>query len=141
MAALERVGRAWFVAIGLATSAVGFLGVVVPGLPTTVFFIVAAWAFARSSPRLEAWVLSLPRIGRTVSDYRSGLGMPVAAKVAAISMLAISVMASVTFGVASWTARGVIVAAGLVGVAFITWRVPTRERVLAERANLTSSTE
>jgi hypothetical protein len=132
--ALARLSRAWFVVIGLIASAIGFIGVVVPGLPTTVFFIVAAWAFARSSPRLEAWVLGLPRIGRTVRDYREGLGMPRGAKIAAISLLGLSVMLSVTLGVSSWTARAIILAAGAIGVAYILWRVPTREQVLAARA-------
>ena len=50
----SRVARAGWIALGGAAVALGGVGMVVPGLPTTVFFIVAAWAFARSSPRLEA---------------------------------------------------------------------------------------
>src|SRR5690606_22564161 len=42
---------------GLSLVGLGTLGAVVPGLPTTVFFIGAAACFARSSPRLERWVL------------------------------------------------------------------------------------
>ena len=46
----------------------------------TVFFVIAAWCFSRSSPRLERWVLNLPHIGPLVHDYRAGLGIEAALK-------------------------------------------------------------
>jgi len=76
----------WMV-VGLVLVGIGGLGVVLPGLPSTIFFIGAAACFARSDPRLERWVLGLPAIGPTVRDYRLGLGMPRRAKVVAISMI------------------------------------------------------
>lgn len=124
--------RAGWLAVGLVCVGLGGLGIVVPGLPTTVFFIAAAACFSRSSPRLEAWVLGLPGIGPMVRDHRAGLGMPRRAKALASGCI-------VTFvGLALWLAIdhpvviGLVAAAGLVGVAVI-WRVPTREVVLAER--------
>jgi integral membrane protein len=106
--------------------AIGSVGVVVPGLPTTVFFIVAAACFSRSSSRFEQWVLTRPYVGPMVRDYRAGLGMPHRAKVAAIASIV------VVCGLSAFVARGrwwlslVIVGAGAVGVAWIRWRVPTR---------------
>jgi uncharacterized membrane protein YbaN (DUF454 family) len=44
---------------------------VTPLLPTTIFLIAAAWCFARSSPRLEAWLLNHPQFGKTLRDWRS----------------------------------------------------------------------
>jgi uncharacterized membrane protein YbaN (DUF454 family) len=120
----------WLVG-GLLSVAIGGIGVVVPGLPTTVFFIVAAACFSRSSPRFERWVLNLPKIGRTVTDYRAGLGMPRRSKVVAVTMiLAVSTLSAVLVaGPVGWA----IVGLGLVGALFVTFRVPTRERVLAQR--------
>ena len=80
--------RLLYLAGGLLCVGIGGVGVVVPGLPSTVFFIMAAWCFSRSSERLENWVLNLPGIGPLVRDYRSGLGMPRRAKIAAISCIA-----------------------------------------------------
>ena len=79
----------WLVA-GLTCVGVGGVGVIIPGLPTTVFFIMAAWCFSRSSRRLEQWVLDLPRIGPMVHDYRAGLGMPKRAKIVAISSITVA---------------------------------------------------
>ena len=119
----------WLLA-GLLAVGLGAIGVIVPGLPTTVFFIVAAWCFSRSSPRLEQWVLDLPRIGPMVSDYRAGLGIGRRSKVVAVSMMAVMVTISVVLLLDSWMVRGVVVAAGLTGAWFVLLAVPTRETVL-----------
>ena len=124
----------WLVA-GLALVGVGSVGAVVPGLPTTVFFIGAAGCFARSSPRLEQWVLHLPHIGPLVRDYRAGLGMPRLAKITAVTMIVAAVTLSL-FAIPSAVGQLVTVAAALVGIGYILFRVPTRERVLAEREGL-----
>ena len=129
-----RVARVVWLLAGLLAVAVGAIGIVVPGLPTTVCFIVAAWCFSHSSERLERWVLDLPRIGPMVRDFRAGLGMPRRAKVIAISMIVVAVGLSVTFGIDYWPIRAVVLALGAVGVLYIALRVPTRERVLQERA-------
>ena len=125
------VRAAWLVA-GLVSVGIGGVGVVVPGLPTTVFFVVAAACFSRSSPRFERWVLDLPGIGPLVRDHRAGLGMPRRAKILAISMIVVACGASATFGFGTWTPRLVVAGLGAVGVAYILWRVPTREVALAQ---------
>ncbi|MBT8240757.1 MAG: YbaN family protein [Acidimicrobiia bacterium] len=104
----------------------GWIGIVVPGLPTTVFFIIAAWAFAKSNPRLEAWVLELPGVGQAVADYRNGLGMLYRAKVVASVMLVAAVTLSAVVAVDRWVIRVPIVVAGGVGLYWIHFRVPTR---------------
>lgn len=122
----------WFSA-GWFAVALGSLGVIVPGLPTTVFFIVAAACFARCSPRFERWVLDLPRIGPMVRDHRAGLGMRRRAKVAAVTtILAVSTVSGV-FLIANRAVGLAVVGVGLVGAAYVLFRVPTRERVVARR--------
>ena len=129
-----RVARVVWLGAGLAAVALGGIGVVVPGLPTTVFFIIAASCFARSSPRFEAWVLRLPRIGPMVRDHRAGLGMPRRAKAVALVMMWVAIAASGYVLRHRLPIVGVVVTLGLVGTAYILGRVPTRERVVADRA-------
>lgn len=122
----------WFVA-GWVAVALGGIGVVVPGLPTTVFFIIAASCFARSSPRFERWVLNLPRVGPLVRDHRAGLGMPRRAKAWAVGMMVVFAGASAL--VAGHPALSLTIAAlAGIGAWYVTCRVPTRERVLAAGA-------
>ncbi|MGF1599017.1 MAG: YbaN family protein [Acidimicrobiales bacterium] len=117
---------------GLTCVGVGGVGVVVPGLPTTVFFIMAAWCFSRSSRRMERWVLGLPGVGPLVADHRAGLGMPQRAKIMAIGCIVVAVTLS-AFTVGDLLFGAAIAALAAVGVWYIACRVPTRERVLAER--------
>ncbi len=126
--------RAVWLLAGLVCVGIGGVGVVVPGLPTTVFFVAAAWCFSRSSERMERWVLGLPGVGQLVSDYRSGLGMPRRAKVIAIASLTVAVSISAVVALEHPVARVGVAAAGIVGIWWILQRVPTRETVLAERA-------
>ncbi len=117
--------RIVWIPIGLVCVGIGGIGVVVPGLPSTGFFVLAAAAFARSSPRLEAWLLDLPGVGPLVRDYRAGLGMPRGAKVTAIAMMLTAVTISAVVVDPTWL-KVVIVAAGAVGTVVVL-RVPTKQ--------------
>lgn len=123
-----------WISLGWLSVGVGGVGVVIPGLPTTVFFVIAAACFSRSSPRFEQWVLDLPTFGPMVRDYRSGLGMPYRAKVLAITMMWTAIGLSAGFAIDILWIRLSIVGLGAIGTSYILFRVPTRETVLESRA-------
>lgn len=131
--ARHRLARVAWAALGFVGVGLGTLGVVLPGLPTVGPFVFAAWCFSKSSPRFERWVLELPGVGPMVRDHRAGLGMPRRAKVVACSMIVVACTLSITLGVDQAPVRVAIGVAGLVGVGWVLWRVPTREAVLARR--------
>ena len=62
--------RSFHFALGVTATGLAVLGAVLPLLPTTPFLLVAAWAFARSSPRLEAWLVDHARFGPLIADWR-----------------------------------------------------------------------
>ncbi|GAA0504390.1 YbaN family protein [Deinococcus depolymerans] len=117
--------RPLWVALGFVLCGLGVLGLLLPGFPGTVWFILAATCFSRGDPRWEAWLLSRPVVGDLIRDYRAGLGMPRRAKWAACLCITLAVGFSVgripvLAGQVAW------VLVGLAGVLFITRRVPTR---------------
>ena len=67
--------------LGVAATAAAIAGVVLPMWPTTPFALLAAWAFARSSPRLEARLLRHPRLGPPIRNWRERRAIPRSAKV------------------------------------------------------------
>ncbi len=54
------VRRVAYGLLGLVSTALGVIGVWVPGLPTTVFILIAMWAFSKSSQRLHSWLMKIP---------------------------------------------------------------------------------
>lgn len=72
--------------------AIGFVGIFVPGLPTTVFLIAALWGFSRSSIRFQHWLWYHPRLGPPIRDWHSFRVIPPHAKVLAVAMMALSIV-------------------------------------------------
>lgn len=72
--------------------ALGMIGVVVPGLPTVPFLLVAAWAGTRGWPALEQWLLEHPRYGEPILQWRQHGAVSRRAKCAASTMMLISIM-------------------------------------------------
>lgn len=82
--------RPLYVAAGVALVGLGIVGAFVPVMPTTIFLILAAACFARSSPRLEAWIMNHPKYGPGVAAWREHGAIPRRIKVIAIGMMAVS---------------------------------------------------
>jgi uncharacterized protein len=63
----------WMLKVVAVTSlALGVIGAFVPVMPTVPFVLLAAWAAARSSPRLSNWLETHPRMGPHIRDWRRG---------------------------------------------------------------------
>ncbi|WP_185983365.1 YbaN family protein [Aureimonas mangrovi] len=77
-------------ALGSAAVALAAAGVVLPGLPTTPFLLVAVWAFGRSSPELAERLRQHPRFGPALRDWQDRRAVPRRAKVLAVVSMAAS---------------------------------------------------
>jgi uncharacterized membrane protein YbaN (DUF454 family) len=83
---------AWWL-LAYASLGMGILGVFVPGLPTTVFILIAAYAASRGSERLHGYLLSHPRFGPMIRDWHLHRAVSRRAKWAATwTMLACAVI-------------------------------------------------
>lgn len=78
------VGRMLYLAVGWTAVGLALLGVALPLLPTTPFLLVAAWAFAKGSPRLQRWLYAHPRFGPFLTDWRDQGAIPRRAKLMAV---------------------------------------------------------
>ena len=112
--------RIVYIISGLLSVGLGALGVVVPGLPTTPFLLLASWLFYRSSPKLqESW------LGTYIRSYHRHGGMTAPQKAGAIgSMVAMVVLSTFVFIPAGSVARIIVPIAGAVGVLTVIFAVP-----------------
>ena len=77
------MARSFYLLAGVAALLVGLVGAFVPLLPTVPLLILAAFCFARSSPRLEAWLVDHARLGPPIRAWRSRGAIARAGKIAA----------------------------------------------------------
>ncbi|WBY01975.1 YbaN family protein [Ramlibacter tataouinensis] len=83
--------RWFYLALALASLALGIVGIFLPVLPTVPFILLSAWAAARSSPRLLRWLENHRHFGRVISDWRRGGVVARKAKWLATVLMAASV--------------------------------------------------
>ena len=70
----------------------GFIGALIPGMPTTVFLILAAWSASKGWPQMDAWLLKHPKYGSTLLSWPENATVPRKAKWFASIMMLISAM-------------------------------------------------
>lgn len=88
----------WF-CLGIFFVALGTVGVLLPGLPTTPFMLLAAACFARSSKRFYNWVITNPIFGEQVLRYRAGHGLRPGVKRLAASLAGLFMGYAALFGI------------------------------------------
>lgn len=125
----HRALRPLFLGLGLVFVGLGYVGYVVPGMPGTVFMILALWAFKKSSPRFEDWLLNKSLAGPILRDWEDGRSMRKRTKFVAIGMMWASILIS---GIVIWPRRSAVwlepvLLACAVGVSIYIWTRPTKQ--------------
>ncbi len=93
------MSRWLLIALGWLAVVLGTLGVVLPLLPTTPFLLLAAWCFARSSPRFHHWLLYRSWFGSYLRTWQQHRALPPGTKWKAVL---VTVM---TFAVSLWLVK------------------------------------
>lgn len=112
-------------AAGSLALGLGLLGVVLPGLPTTPFVLLAAACYAKASPRLHAWLLNHRLLGPMLRDWEQHRSLTRRTKTVAVVSMTLMVSLSI------WSFRGRLIAQlalvllGAIG-AWVVLRIPTR---------------
>jgi uncharacterized membrane protein YbaN (DUF454 family) len=90
--------RYLWLALGFAATGCGIIGAVLPLIPTTPFMLVAAYAFARSSPRFHGWLVNHRRFGPFIRNWERNGSIDPASKRLAVLLMASSLIISWLFG-------------------------------------------
>ncbi|AGZ36810.1 DUF454 domain-containing protein [Pseudomonas sp. SWI6] len=86
--ARSKLSRLLYATLAYVSLGIGLVAIVIPGLPTTEFILLAAWAATRSSPRLSAWLENHGVFGPILRNWRNGKVIQRRAKISAtFSML------------------------------------------------------
>lgn len=114
----------------------GMIGVVVPGMPTTVFLIIAVWAFSKSSVRFQRWLWEHKTFGPSIRAWHEHRVIPLKAKILASAMMTASFIYVTFFVAESWVLPAVLAAVLAPSAAFILSQASTAPETpdLAERS-------
>jgi uncharacterized protein len=121
----SRLVRGLLWVAGSVSLVLGIVGVVLPGLPTTPFILLAAACYAKASPRLHAGLLNHRLTGPMLRDWEANRSLTRRNKAVAVG----SMLLMVSFSI--WSFRGrliaqlVLLALGAIG-AWVVLRIPTR---------------
>lgn len=81
------IRKAVLIFAGTMCVALGVLGMFLPLLPTTVFLLMAAYCYSRSSERFHDWLLNNRWCGAYIKNYKGGKGISIRQKVSTIAIL------------------------------------------------------
>jgi len=84
--------RIVFLGLGWLFFGLGVVGVFLPVMPTTVFMIMALWAFANSSQKLHSWLYTHSKFGPALQQWDRERVIPIHAKIAALGGMLISLI-------------------------------------------------
>jgi len=94
---LDHAARWMLIAAGMICVGLGALGIVLPGLPTTPFLLLAAYCFARSSEHFHSWLLNHRWFGSYVRNFEEGRGMTRPAKASTLLVMWLSFGITIAF--------------------------------------------
>ncbi|MDA1074118.1 MAG: YbaN family protein [Proteobacteria bacterium] len=82
--------RLIWIFLGSLCVGLGAAGIILPLVPTTPFLLLAAFCFARGSPKLHGWLIHHPQFGPPIQHWREHKAVSTGVKVSAgIFMLAV----------------------------------------------------
>ena len=110
--------------LGYLFVALGIVGIVLPGLPTTPFLLLASWAFMKGAPELHEKLLAHPKLGPFLKDWEAGKGIPKRAKVTAITMMWTFLLVSAYFFIPLVAVKILMMLVGI-GVTIYLLKLPT----------------
>ena len=107
--------------LGLAFTGLGFIGLILPGLPTTIFLILAVGCFKKGHRGFEIWLLNHKWFGPGLRDWDANRWISVRVKAIACSfMIVFSGLAGVVLS--DLWAKILIPVLGVVGCAYVLTR-------------------
>ena len=109
------IKRVAFMTLGCISLALAVLGVALPILPTVPFLALAAFCFAKSSDRLNNWLINTKFYQNNLADFKAGKGMTVKTKVRILATVTL-VMA---IGLIAMLMKGVIVGSIILSVVWL----------------------
>lgn len=115
-----------FVFIGSFFVFLGVLGIILPGMPATIFFLLASYFYLKSSPVLYNKLNNHRVFGKYIRDYNENKSMTRKQKISALAMMWVSISISTIFFLDNIYVRLLVLSLGLIGT-LVLYKIKTRK--------------
>ena len=113
-----------YLVLALFFFVLGMIGVVLPGLPTTPFLLLMGFFLVRVSPRMHAWILTWPLVGKPLTEWDERGGVRIGVKILAYAMVGVLVLFTLLFRDLNLYFKLAITLAAIIGL-IVVYRLPT----------------
>ena len=94
---MNNLSRLSLLALGWVLLGIGLAGLFIPFMPSTIFILMSAFCFCKSSPKIHAWLRNHPRFGENVREWEDRGAIDLKIKFFASSAIVVPVGVSVMF--------------------------------------------
>jgi uncharacterized membrane protein YbaN (DUF454 family) len=105
----EKTRNIFYIILGSISLVLGTLGIFLPLLPTTPFYLLTAWAYMKGSEKLYQKVMNNKFFGTIVRDFKENKTIPLKTKIITVSLLWITILSSAFFFVSVWWVKILLV--------------------------------
>jgi len=120
--------------LGFLSLGMAYIGVIVPGIPFSIFLVFAAYCFAKSSPRMHAWIYNHKYFGPFLTNWTQKRVFP--QKMKYMMIIVMSSSAALLY-FSTGNIKATLWSAGFMAlVAIWAWRSPNTVEEHAKRTKL-----
>lgn len=119
-----------YIILGTLSLALGIIGIVVPGLPTTPFILLTAWLYIKGSNKLHKWLISNKIFGKYILNFEQNKGMTMKSKIVSTAMMWTMISISCIFFIESTTIQLVVIAMGVIGTSVMVFFLKTTKKMV-----------
>ena len=113
--------------LGSVFLGLGFIGIIVPGLPTTPFLLLAAGCYVKSSDRLYSWLLDHKLFGKYIHNFRETRSIPLRSKIISIILMWIMICLSIVVFIKIISVMIIVAILGIIGT-LVVLLIPTTRK-------------
>jgi uncharacterized protein len=128
------IRKAILIFTGTVCVGLGVLGMFLPLMPTTVFLLMAAYCYSRSSDKFHNWLINNRWFGSYIKNYRAKKGITLRQKVTTLITLWVSIALSIWLVNARFWATIILAAVALGVTVHILWLKTHRPEAETETA-------
>jgi len=127
MSTKTKFKKVFFIILGTLSIGLALIGIILPGLPTTPFVLLAALCYSGSSNKLYNWLINNKLFGKYILDFNKNKSISIYIKIYAIFIMWLMISISYIFMVSNFNIQILIIILGIIGTIVMGFIIKTKK--------------